>query len=137
MHPRCSRREYASKAIERDLVSLAEREERLVKLYTLGTVQEQILQKQLEEISRERAALNQQLSILQRPVGYNTQLVDQDLLRRVCLGATEWLENADGTEEKMALEALQVSMEATATTATLTVRLRRMERIGRLRLAPG
>ena len=57
---------------------------------------------------------------LQRPVGNNTQLLDQNLLRRMCLGVTQWLEKADETEKRMALEALQVSVEATAATATLT-----------------
>ena len=106
--------------LEGEISSLGEREERLVRLYTLGTIREQIFQKQLEEISRERAALNQQLSTLHRPVAYDTQLVDRDLLRRVCLGVTQWLEKADETEKRIALEALQVSVEATATTATLT-----------------
>ena len=54
--------------VESEIASLAEREERLVKLYTLGTISEQIVQKQLEEISREHTTLNQQLSVLQRPV---------------------------------------------------------------------
>ena len=94
--------------------------ERLVKLYTLGTIREQMVQKELEEIARERAALNQRLSNLQRPVGYDTRHVDQDLLRRVCLAVTQWLEQADGVEKRMALEALQVSVEATAKSATLT-----------------
>ena len=93
--------------------------ERLVKLYTLGTIREQMVQKGLEEIARERAALNQRLSNLQRPVGYDTRHVDQDLLRRVCLAVTQWLEQADGVEKRMALEALQVSVEATAKSATL------------------
>jgi len=75
--------------VESEIALLAEREERLVKLYTLGTISEQIVQKQSEEICRERAGLNQRLNNLQRRGGFNTQ-------------------------------ALQVSVEATASTATLT-----------------
>ena len=48
--------------LEGEIKALGEREERLVKLYTLGTISEQTVQKQLEEISRERTALNQRLS---------------------------------------------------------------------------
>ena len=50
--------------LEDQIASFVEREERLVKLYMLGTISEEIVQKQLEEISRERTALNQQLSML-------------------------------------------------------------------------
>jgi hypothetical protein len=39
---------------------------------------------------------------------------------RVCLGVTQWLEKADEADRRVVLEALQVSVEATATTATLT-----------------
>ena len=106
--------------LEGEIKALTEREDRLVKLYTLGTIGEQTVQKQLEEISRERTALNQRLSTIQRPVGYDTRHVDQDLLKRVCLAVAQWLEQADGVEKRMALEALQVSVEATAKSATLT-----------------
>jgi len=106
--------------LEGEIKALAEREDRLVKLYTLGTIREQTIQKQLEEISRERTALNQRLSTIQRPVGYDTRHVDQDLLKRVCLAVAQWLEQADGVEKTMALEALQVSVEATAKAATVT-----------------
>ena len=63
--------------IESEIGSLAEREERLVKLYTLGIVSEQIVLKQSEEICRERAGLNQRLNNLQRRGGFNTQVVDR------------------------------------------------------------
>ena len=106
--------------LEGEIKALTEREDRLVKLYTLGTIREQTVQKQLEEISRERTALNQRLSTIQRPVGYDTRHVDQDLLKRVCLAVAQWLEQADGVEKTMALEALQVSVEATAKAATVT-----------------
>ena len=106
--------------LEGEIAALAEREERLVKLYTLGTIREEIAQKQLEEISRESTALNQQLSSLQRPVGYDTRVIDRDLLKQVCSGVTQWLKNADDSDKRMALEALQVSVEATAKSATLT-----------------
>ena len=106
--------------IESEIGSLAEREERLVKLYTLGTMSEGIVQKQSEEISRERAGLNQRLNNLQRRGGFNTQVVDRDLLKQVCLDVTQWLEKADEADKISVLEALQVSVEATASTATLT-----------------
>ena len=63
--------------VESEIGSLAEREERLVKLYTLGIVSEQIVLKQSEEICRERAGLNQLLNNLQRRGGFNTQVVDR------------------------------------------------------------
>jgi hypothetical protein len=106
--------------LEGEIAALAEREERLVKLYTLGTIREEIAQKQLEEISRESTALNHQLSSLQRPVGYDTRAIDRDLLKQVCSGVTQWLKNADDSDKRMALDALQVSVEATAKSATLT-----------------
>ena len=71
-------------------------------------------------IPHERTALNQRLSTIQRPVGFDTRHVDQDLLKRVCLAVAQWLEQADGVEKTMALEALQVSVEATAKAATVT-----------------
>ena len=107
-------------SLQDQIASLAEREERLVRLYSMGTIREEIVQKQLEEISRERTALTQQLNTLQCPVEYDTQLVDRDLLGRVCQGGTEWLKSADDADKRMALEALQVSVEATANNATLT-----------------
>ena len=106
--------------VEGAIKALAAREERLVKLYGLGSVNEQVIQGQLEEISRERIGLVQQLSTLQRPVGYDTRLVDKDSLERVCSRVAQWLGKADDSEKIMALEALQVSVEATTTTATVT-----------------
>ena len=106
--------------LESEIASLAEREERLVRLYTLGNVSDEIVQKQSEEISRERAGLEQLLSTLQRPTGFNSEFVDGDLLKQVCLGVTQWLEKADEADKREVLEALQVSVEATASTATLT-----------------
>ena len=47
-------------------------------------------------------------------------MVDRDLLRQVCSGVTQWLKNADDSDKRMALDALQVSVEATAKSATLT-----------------
>ena len=73
-----------------------------------------------EEFSRERAGLNQRLNTLQRRGRFNTQVADRDLLRQVCLGVTQWLEKADESNKIIVLEALQVSVEATASTATLT-----------------
>ena len=107
-------------SVEGAIKALAAREERLVKLYGLGTVNEQVIQGQLEEISRERIGLVQQLSTLQRTGEYNTRLVDQDTLERICARVTQWLGKADDSERIMALEALQVSVEATTTTATVT-----------------
>jgi hypothetical protein len=106
--------------LESEIASLAEREERLVRLYTLGNVSDEIVQKQSEEISRERAGLEQLLSTLQRPTGFNSEFVDGDLLKQVCLGVTQWLEKADEADKREVLEALQVSVEATASTVTLT-----------------
>ena len=38
----------------------------------------------------------------------------------MCLAVAQWLEQADGVEKTMVLEALQVSVEATAKAATVT-----------------
>ena len=64
--------------------------------------------------------LEEQLRDMQRPVGFNIDGLDSDQLKRVCAGVAEWLARADDSERTLALEALQIDVEATKEEATVT-----------------
>jgi len=106
--------------LEEEVASLVERERRLVRLYTFGTVDEQVIRTETEDISRRRSVLEQQLSSMKRPQPTAAWGVDPDRLKSACDAVVAWLDKADTAERTLALEALQVNVEATKEAATVT-----------------
>jgi site-specific DNA recombinase len=100
-------------SIESELANLVEREKKLVRLYTLGTLDEQVIKTESEEIGHERSLLEQKLSSLRQQVFMAGLPIDQKLLAQVCASIAHWLEEADKSDQILALEALQVAVEAT------------------------
>jgi hypothetical protein len=106
--------------VESELAKLTEREKRLVRLYTLGTVDEKAIKIESEEIGRERCVLEQKLSSMQQPVLMAGRNIDQEMLTQVCASVAHWLEEADESEQILALEALQIAVETTNNLAVVS-----------------
>ena len=98
---------------EKELDKLAEREKKLVHLYTLGAVDDEDIRKESEDISLQRGILERNLRVTQQPEFIAVRNIDQELLNRVCEAVAQWIENADESERTLALEALQIEVEAT------------------------
>ena len=103
-----------------ELATLTEREKRLVRLYTMGTVDEEAIRKESEDISRERGTLGQKLNLVRQPESMVGRNVGQGLLNSACTAVAQWLEQAGDTERVLALEALQIAVEATKDSAVIS-----------------
>ena len=103
-----------------ELATLTEREKRLVRLYTMGTVAEEAIRKESEDISRERGTLGQKLYWVRQPESMVGRNVDQGLLNSACTAVAQWLEQAGDTDRVLALEALQIAVEATKDSAVIS-----------------
>ncbi|MCI0896540.1 MAG: zinc ribbon domain-containing protein, partial [Chloroflexi bacterium] len=105
--------------LEGQLTVLEGRQRRLVHLYSLGSVSEEVIQKETEEIALEHTTLQQRLIKIKRPDPLDCLQIDPALLERVCAGVSEWLNQASETDRVLALEALQVNVEATKESAVI------------------
>ncbi len=106
--------------IERDLAQLVEREKRLVRLYSLGEVDEALLREQLADVRWQRSVLEERLHTERRPIAARPLPADEGALHKVCAAITAYLENATFEQRILALEALKVAVTATREQATLT-----------------
>lgn len=93
------------------LKSLEKREERLVRLYGFGEVDESAIRPALAEVRRERDATNAELAALEpKALG---EVLDESAVRAVCAAIAERLEHADEAHRDLTLEALQIEVTAT------------------------
>ena len=99
--------------LEQRVGSLADRERRLVKLYSFGEVDEAMVRDGMAEIRREKAALEERLRGLRPAPALGLGAVDERLLDRACREVDRWLDQAGETERRLALEALQIAVTAT------------------------
>ena len=98
--------------VETQLGSLLAREKRLVRLYSLGEVDEDAIHEEAAALRRQRAVLEDRLRA-RAPEPADHEGVGPDLLRRACLAVRAWLEGADEPRRALALEALQLAITAT------------------------
>jgi hypothetical protein len=105
--------------VQAEIEALTQREQRLVKLYSLGNVSDEAIQKETEEISRQKSFLVTKLNSL-RP---NQPILPKDLnpaaLQAICQRIGDWLDRADEDNRLLALEALQVNVVACPQCATI------------------
>ncbi len=105
--------------IEQRLAALADRERRLIKLFSFGEVDEQFVREQIAEIRRERDLLQERLRSLRPVPAVAHRGIDDQLLARACNAVGRWLEQADESKRQVALEALQIAIVATRDQATV------------------
>ncbi len=105
--------------LEALLADLEKREERLVRLCTLGEFSEATVRKEAADISSHRKLLGEKLETLKRPGKLQIPLIDPHNLTRACAAVADWLENAGESERELALEALQVAVVATKDAAVV------------------
>jgi site-specific DNA recombinase len=105
--------------IEGEIKSLKDREARLVRLYTFGEVDEQLVREEGANLRRQRTLLQERLSALRGPTTPVSDQVDSSALARACAAVADWLDRAGPVERTQALEALQVAIVATREEATV------------------
>ncbi len=106
--------------IESRLGSLTDRERRLVKLFSFGEVDEQVVREQMADIRRERDLLQDRLQSLRPAPVALPDGIDEQLLARACRAVEGWLDRADESRRQLALEALQIAIVATREEATVS-----------------
>jgi hypothetical protein len=99
--------------IERNIAALTNQEKRLVRLYTLGEVDDAFIKDEGQRIRRERGILEESLIRLRGEVRPSARNVDRAMLERACKAVAEWLANASDADRALALEALQVAIVVT------------------------
>ncbi len=103
-----------------EIESLRDREKRLVRLYTYGEVDEEVIREEGANLRRQLGVLEERRrSLDQRPVDYGERL-NPEVLERVCAAVAEWLDRAGEEDRTLVLEALQLSVGATKDTARVT-----------------
>jgi hypothetical protein len=105
--------------IEKQLAVLAEREKRLVRLYTYGEIDESLFGKEFSDLKRQRTALKQRLADAEPSAPILPRDLTENELAQACAAVGEWLDQADESERGLALEALQISVEAIPGQATV------------------
>jgi hypothetical protein len=106
--------------LQREIASLLDRERRLVRLYTFGEIDEQVVRDEGANLRRQRLLLEQRLKSLQQRAAPAGIRMDPEMLARTCSAVATWLDRAGAAERVQVLEALQVAIVATKDAATLT-----------------
>jgi site-specific DNA recombinase len=91
-----------------ELEQIDNRRQRLVKLYELGAIDEDYLRQQLDGLKRRKEMLEGQAVVSSETI-LVPSIVD---LERACLGVREWVENAEGDDFDLLMNALQVGIKA-------------------------
>ena len=99
--------------LESRIAKLTEGERRLVRLYTLGEIDEPMFQSENGEIKKQRAVLEDRLLEI-RPVTRDAPAIPAaNLVERACQAVGTFLDNAGPEDRALALEALQIAVRAT------------------------
>jgi site-specific DNA recombinase len=99
--------------MERELAALKDREKRLVKLFTYGEIDDQMIRDEAAKLRRERSALEERLRAIRRPRNSGPTDVDPERLAAICQAVAGWLERAGDEDRRQVLEALQMNVLAT------------------------
>jgi site-specific DNA recombinase len=106
--------------LEQEQSSLLEREKRLVRLFSLGEVDEDMVRQEATALRRRRSVVEVALGTRKQSLPAPLSNIDTKRLEQVCVGVAQWLDRANDEERLLALEALQIAVHATSTTATVT-----------------
>ncbi len=96
------------------------RERRLVRLYTYGEVDENVIREEGTRLQRQRMLLQERLGSLRGSATPTSQQVDPEGLAKTCAAVADWLDRAGDGDRTLVLEALQVAVTATRESATVT-----------------
>ena len=102
------------------LTELADREKRLVRLFTLAGISEDAVRGESASLASEKRVIEEQLGSLRSAEIPSFGRLDQTQLKHICEAVSEWLDRAGELEREVALEALQVTVEATKERATVS-----------------
>jgi site-specific DNA recombinase len=94
------------------LAKLDDREARLVRLYSMGSVSVEAIDNQTREIANEREVIEIQIASIQPVSLTEIDSVNTADLSRVCSLVNRWLDGASDEDRVLALDALQVSVKA-------------------------
>ena len=105
--------------LETLLADLGKREERLVRMCSLGDFNDMLVQKEMADISSQRKLLMGKLDTLKRPADLQPPFTDPANLTWACTAVARWPNNAGESERELAFEALQVAVVATKDNVSL------------------
>lgn len=106
--------------LEALVVDLGMREERLVRMCSLGEFSEELVQKEMADISSQRKLLAEKLDTLNRPGDLQVLPTGPGNLSWACTAIAKWLDAAGESERELVFEALQVEVVATKDSATVS-----------------
>jgi hypothetical protein len=92
----------------------------LVRLFTFGEIDEQIVREEGANLRRQRMLLEQRLKALEQRAAPAGIKMNPEMLARTCSAVATWLDRAGPAERVQLLEALQVAVAATKDAATVT-----------------
>ena len=95
--------EFELTRIEASLSDLAEREKRLVHLYTLGNITSEVVRGESALLAAERRTLDAQLAGMKRPGSDMIGSVDGQVLTDICAAVSGWLDNADDGDRALGI----------------------------------
>ncbi len=102
------------------LSEVAEREKRLVHLFTLGDINEEAVRNEGVNLAGEKRVIEERLTSLNTARTPSPGRLNQMRLEHICKGIADWLDRAGESERELALVALQVTVKATKDEATVS-----------------
>ena len=105
---------------EHELESIVTQQKRLAELFTLGAVDDDVVQAQGTPLKQRRAALESRLAELNSRARPQAFPVDDKHLGQVCAAIGAWVDQAGDDERSQILEALQIKVSATPERAEVT-----------------
>ena len=108
----------AAEQAGQELDHLKAREARLMRLFTLGELDEELLRSEAAHLAARRGEVEAELARLRSSDGITE--IDEEQLGALCEAISQWLHDADERTRAEVLEALQIEVRADATAATLT-----------------
>ena len=112
--------EQEIKRLKTILNGLIERESRLIRLYTLGDFDDDMLQKEKAVIAAERIIFEEQMGKLKSPTLPSVDDLDPKSIKSVCKSVAKWLRRANQQEQTLVLEAMQIEVRATKEEITVS-----------------
>jgi site-specific DNA recombinase len=105
--------------LEQKLGTLRDSEQRLVRLYTSGRIDDDVFDTESAVLKRERTIVDDRLKSL-RPVSSAMRVINKDELEQVCAKISVWLDGASDENRTLVLEALQIAIRATPNSLELS-----------------
>jgi len=99
--------------VEHQLHEIPAQERRLVKALASGRIDERLVLEELDDLKRQRGALEDRLRELQPHTDAPSLVPEAELFVRACRAVNDFLDNAGAQDRALALEALQIAVRAT------------------------